>query len=178
MSSLPIVLDLFSGTGSATQPFVECGKHRVIRIDIAGKPDIRADVRHLPLKYGLRPEFVWASPPCDDFTDVPWHADLRDPVRGLALWIAARDWIGELDPPAWVMENVRGAQRFVGKATAHAGSRYLWTNLDLGPLPAVYGKWRLPPSPERKMLRSQIPRPLAEAVHRAVCPKEARSDET
>lgn len=161
-----LVLDLFSGTGSATQPFVECGKHTVIRIDIAGKPDIRADVRKLPIRDGIRPEFVWASPPCDDLTDVPWHADIRFPLRGIALWADARRWVGDVPH---VFENVRGAQRWIGRADYHAGSRYLWTNLSFGTLPKVYGKWRLPPSADRKMLRSAIPRPLAEAVHKAVC---------
>lgn len=64
MTERGVVLDLFSGTGSATQPFVECGKHRVVRIDIAGNPDVRADVRHLPIRPGTKVEFIWASPPC------------------------------------------------------------------------------------------------------------------
>ena len=62
-----LVLDLFSGTGSATQPFVECGKHTGSKIDIAGRPDVRADVRYLPL--GEAPiQFIWASPPCQGFS--------------------------------------------------------------------------------------------------------------
>ena len=53
MTALPLVLDLFSGTGSATQPFVECGKHRVVRIDINPKchPDIVADVSRKGMAY-------------------------------------------------------------------------------------------------------------------------------
>ena len=162
-----MVLDLFAGTGSATLPFRECGKHTVVGVDLVGPAEIRCDVRKLPRWVREYPwDFVWASPPCDDFTDVPWHSDLRDPERGLELWRAAL----ALRPS--VIENVRGAQRYVGKATTHAGSRYLWTELDLGPLPQVFGKWRLPPTSDRKMLRSAIPRPLAEAVHRAVCEAE------
>ncbi len=169
-----LVLDLFSGTGSATQPFVECGKHRVVRVDIAGSPDLRCDVRRLSSwVLSETPVFAWASPPCDDFTDVPWHSELRLPARGVELWEATLNVVYRAND--FVIENVRGAQRFVGKADYHAGSRYLWTNLHLDSLPKVYGKWRLPPSPERKMLRSMIPRPLAEAVHRAVCPKGDRT---
>lgn len=166
-SGLPLVIDLFAGTGSATEPFVRCGRHRVVHVDIAPPSEIRADVRRLPAFLTReRPEFVWASPPCDDFVDVPWHADLRIPGRGLALWEAAFKWA---EPFPHVFENVRGAQRYLGSATTHAGSRYLWTNVALGLLPKVYGKWRLPPSEDRKRLRSMIPRPLAEAVHAAVC---------
>lgn len=33
-----LVLDLFSGTGSATRPFEECGRHTVVHVDIAPPP--------------------------------------------------------------------------------------------------------------------------------------------
>ena len=167
----PLVLDLFSGTGSATQPFVECGKHRVVRIDIAGKPDIRADVRHLPLGPNLRPEFVWASPPCEEFSDAfravngPMGAGKKPDT---SLWWLAQCWA--LRAPLWCIENVRGAQRWMGKADFHRGSRYLWTNIPiLSPMDVAGDKYRLPPSKDRPALRARIPRPLAEAVHRAVC---------
>ena len=61
-----LVLDLFSGTGSATQPFVDCGKHKVVRVDIAGYPDVRADVARFHLSGPV--QFIWASPPCQGFS--------------------------------------------------------------------------------------------------------------
>ena len=177
-AGLPLVLDLFSGTGSATQPFVECGKHRVVRIDMnpSSPADYHRDLSKIPRNFaweditqGDPVSFVWASPPCDDLTDVPWHVDKRVPEDGAWLFRTTFDHIRYLYPPLFCVENVRGAQRFVGKADYHRGSRYLWTNIPLLPKVRAYGKWRLPPSADRKILRSMIPAPLAEAVHRAVC---------
>ncbi len=171
MTALPLVLDLFSGTGSATQPFVECGKHRVVRIDINPKchPDIVADVRRLPLDSELIVDGITAGSPCDHLTDVPWHEDLRTPALGVELFEAAAKAVRLFNPRWWVLENVRGAQKYVGKATCHRGSRYIWTNIPILSPVKVFGKWRLPPSIDRKMLRSEWGL-LGKAVHRAVCP--------
>ena len=162
-----LVLDLFSGTGSATQPFVECGKHRVVRVDIAGKPDVRADVRHLPLKGPF--EFVWASPPCTEYSYARARGLFKWIDPDLSCWRAV-----PIDGP-YVIENVLGARRWWGPSSYHWGPWHLWTNLRLGFMPT--GK------PERKTRagggpngtwgrgkgNATIPRPLAEAVHRAVC---------
>src|SRR4029077_5302779 len=94
-----LVLDLFSGTGSATQPFVECGRHRVVRVDhlpLPVMPDgtphtrpsnfefIQADIRDLNIREFEkdRPEFIWASPPCQQFSTANPR---RDPEKGLEL---------------------------------------------------------------------------------------------
>jgi hypothetical protein len=196
MSDLPLVLDLFSGTGSATQPFVECGRHRVARIDIAGKPDIRADVRALPLPRDVDVEFVWASPPCWDFSRTGamsrkrWGLAPLNPDRGVALVRKAREAIEWLNPRAWLIENVLDSLPYLipelGKPLARRSAWVLW-----GSLPNL-----LPATPRmRKGLRknatesyselgrptqrrsARIPRPLAEAVHRAVCSQgEEKSD--
>ena len=171
-----LVLDLFSGTGSATQPFVECGKHEVIRIDIAGKPDVRADVRHLPIE--CWPDFVWASPPCQQYSGLrgkPWKADRQ-------LWEETLRLIQRFQPRYWVLENVKMAQWVWGRAPYHYGPFFLWGYFP--PLPEVPSLWRHsfkgthnftrsegPRYNEKRTAeeRAMIPRPLAEAVHRAVC---------
>ncbi len=169
------VLDQCSGSGAASEPFRLCG-HPVVRVDIAGRPDVRGDIRHLPI--GGR---IWGSvsgTPCDDLTDVLWHADLRIPERGVALFRQAEKNARDLGADWFVGENVRGAQRFLGPATFHRGSRYFWA-WGIGVVSQVrkaYGKWRLPPSPDRKALRSAWPIPVAEAIHRAVCPKGDRQE--
>ena len=66
MTALPLVLDLFSGTGSATRnrSWSAGSTGRFLEFDINPKcrPDIVADVRHLPL--GDAPlQFIWAGPP-------------------------------------------------------------------------------------------------------------------
>lgn len=171
-----LVLDLFSGTGSATEPFVECGKHRVVRIDCEvahRRPDIRADVRRLPIggTSSERPEFVWASPPCPEFSKsvMPWYGF---PTPSLELVFAAISAVRELRPRYWLLENVTGAQRWIGRSVQHWGPYHLW-----GWFPRI----RVPESrPLKKMriwgatedwslARSEIPRSLAEAVHKAVC---------
>jgi hypothetical protein len=169
LSDLPLVLDQCSGSGAASQPFINHGCARVVRVDIAGRPDVRGDIRHLPI--GGKFKGSVAGTPCDDLTDVPWHEDLRVPERGVALFRQAEQNARDLGCEWFVGENVRGAQRWLGQATFHRGSRYFWA-WGIGVVSQVeggFGKWRLPPSPDRKALRSAWPESVAEAVHRAVC---------
>ena len=183
--TLPVVLDLFSGTGSATQPFVECGKHRVVRIDIAGKPDVRADVRRLPIKGA--PEFAWASPPCTEFSQLTFLRVYHpgglppNPEKGMELVRVAFREVMKAD--WWVVENVRRSEQFIapefGKPWLRKDAWCLWSNLPPVLLASsdrmLKGRAaRSKPTPSglpryRTGDRSRIPRPLAEAVHRAVC---------
>lgn len=190
-SGLPLVLDLFSGTGSATQPFVECGKHRVVRIDIAGKPDVRADVRHLPIHGPV--DFIWSSPPCDRFNPMGgWHgAGKYNPSEGMVLVRAAKKAVDELNPRAWLLENTHGSVPHIsielGPPIMRGHAWFLWgrapgfllptsnrlsKGLDRIARPNGSGavEWQrwLRPRPN-KAKSGSIPRPLAEAVHRAVC---------
>lgn len=69
------VLDLFSGTGSATQPFAD-REHDVFRVELDEKfdADLHADVLDLgpfdwfALWRAGPYDFVWASPPCTSFS--------------------------------------------------------------------------------------------------------------
>lgn len=136
-----LVVDLFSGTGAATKAFKDRG-HRVITVDIDPKlrPDIVADIRHFPLR-NLKPDFVWASPPCTEFSkfnqpgifpNPPW------PESGLELIAATQDAIASLNPRFWTIENVKGAQRFLGRPTKRCRSFLLWGRFppfDGGPVP-------------------------------------------
>lgn len=86
---------------------------------------------------------IVASPPCQFFsyTAMPWSrakaiaVEVRaDPVRlekELALFNACVRIGKEAGCPI-VIENVKGAQKWVGKAAAHFGSYYLW-----GDVPAL-----------------------------------------
>jgi len=69
------VLDLFAGTGSATQPFEDAG-HEVIKVEMNEQfdADLHADIS-LTSPTDLRQlgtggdyDFVWASPPCTAFS--------------------------------------------------------------------------------------------------------------
>lgn len=188
-----VVVDLFSGTGSATEPFVECGKHRVVRVDIAGCPDVRADVRRLPIRGPI--EFIWASPPCQGFSvaGIPhhWRGGRPDPVakRGISLEQAAFRFIASHPEARFVVENPTGLMRqyafgyteqvfYCSYGAPYQKPTDLWHNLPT--------RFRLPCAPHTPSSRgpkdpytihgmrdparrAMIPRPLAEAVHRAVC---------
>jgi hypothetical protein len=64
------VVDLFSGTGSATAEFAKAG-HRVVSVELSREfpATLHADVRRVSAVelielVGGRPDFLWASPPC------------------------------------------------------------------------------------------------------------------
>ncbi|MGI0067078.1 MAG: DNA cytosine methyltransferase [Thermoplasmata archaeon] len=140
-----LVVDLFSGTGSATEPWVRCGAHRVVHVDISPKfhPDIRADVNALPgFLLRERPYLVTAGPPCTEFSELTklreyWPGKLpANPRIGMILIRATIRAIGQMRPAYYVIENVRGAVPYVSTeigphSVAWAG-RYLWTNAQLG----------------------------------------------
>jgi hypothetical protein len=196
-----LVLDLFSGTGSATQPFVECEKHWVVRIDNRvwkhSHPDVRADVKYLPID-SESVEFLWASPPCSEFSSLKnlrraHHGLAQDPEKGMVTVRASVEAIRRLKPKKWVLENVKGAiphiSKVLGKPRLGWCGRWLWMNFDLeGLMPSmrfikpVRGSENLISSAshykrmgfglsyrELSAARGMIPRPLSEAVHRAVC---------
>ena len=161
---MPRMLDLFAGSQSVYRIFRESG-YDVTAVDILWGQDI---MTWEPDGYY---DFVWASPPCDTYTDVPWH---QVPVD-LTLWKRTLDIIGMVRPQYYVIENVRGAQRYWGKAVKRVGSRYLWgvfPTFDVKDGKDLYGKSRLPPSPDRKMLRSMIPERLTRSLVEALMSQE------
>ena len=186
----PLCLDLFAGTGSATAPIREHGCMEVVGFDISRKAkgrDVTADVRRLPIKPGVRPRFVWASPPCTEFSQLTalrvYHPGglPRDPELGMVTVREAFRWARHAD--FYAIENVRGSEKYIrpeyGAPWLRKDAWCVWSNL-----PASihsWGRWlkgraaRSRPTPSglprfRTGDRSKIPRPLADAVHAAVCP--------
>ena len=111
------VLDLFSGTGSFSDPFRERG-HEVTTLDMNEPSDLRMDIRDLHAREGDF-EVVLASPPCQAFSVASiqhhWkggHPD-RTVKEGLRLVFEVFRIVHEVRPRFIVMENPRGMLRKV-----------------------------------------------------------------
>ena len=121
-----IVYDFFAGTGSATKAFEDRG-HKVIKVEL--DPYFEADERDILKltasgligKYG-RPDFIWASPPCQKFSVASlwkyWAKSPNGPIpkhpsvyEAIDLIKHTLKLIEDLAPKAWVLENPRGMLR-------------------------------------------------------------------
>lgn len=122
------MLDLFSGTGSASRAAAVRG-WAVIRVDNAPgtAADVRADIRTWSPPLGPW-DLVWASPPCTQLSTA--NNKTRDVEAGMECIRAALKIIAMLQPRWWVLENVHGATTAIGKLigppVARYGSFYLW----------------------------------------------------
>ena len=69
---MPLLLELFKGTGSSGK-VADKLKMKVLSIDNEDKydPDILIDILKWDYKKeGIRPDIIWASPPCSSFTNM------------------------------------------------------------------------------------------------------------
>ena len=115
-----LCIDLCSGLGGFSQAFVDAGWD-VVRIDIDRKfrPTIQADAGMLPLKDGLSPDVLLASPPCQTFSVASMsHHWLKSGVPktqaakdALVLVKNIMSEIKRLKAQKWLMENPRGMLR-------------------------------------------------------------------
>lgn len=169
----PFMVDLYAGLGGASAAMRERG-WRVVGVDLDAKyrPDIVADVRKLPLRAGLRPDLVWASPPCEEFAkdSMPWFKDTPPP--SLELVGAAMRAIEWLQPRWWVIENVRGSHRWIrlllGPHRARYGPVYLWGDFPLFLLGQRPAAWKERLSSKQDALRAAIPFEISEGLALAV----------
>lgn len=121
-----IIYDFFAGTGSATKAFEDRG-HKVVKVEL--DPYFEADERdilkltadELISKYG-RPDFIWASPPCQKFSVASlwkyWAKSPNGPIpkhpsvyESIDLIKHTLNLIESLRPKAWILENPRGMLR-------------------------------------------------------------------
>lgn len=122
-----LIFDFFSGTGSATKAFADCG-HTVIHVELdesfeAHERDIlKLTADGLIAKYG-QPDFVWASPPCQKFSvaslwkywqkgdpyPTPKHPSVYEAIDLIKHTLKL---IEDLNPTkGWILENPRGMLR-------------------------------------------------------------------
>ena len=172
-------LMLCCGDGQTAKVFQDHG-YRVIGLDIhpwANWPGdlIVQDIRTFdgtPLCHQV--DLLLASPPCTEFAKamMPWYHDLPDPDLSLVHSVLRiRD---EIQPKLFIMENVRGLQRYIGKATIIRHPYYFWGDLILLPRLTLrqkqsYSNARMSPS-ERSTARGRWPLSLARAIANQLSP--------
>ena len=135
----PIALDLCCGKGGWSRGLMDTGWD-VIGVDIedmGGYPSklVLADIIEVaknPEAFfpGLKVDLVVASPPCQEFSyrSFPFKRArfMRDNVPPKTdIWEACQKIAEHFGAPL-VLENVRGAVRYMGPAQAHFGPFYLW----------------------------------------------------
>lgn len=121
------VLDVFSGTGGWSDPWLVAG-HDVKRLELDAKlaeqtgaiqVDVNDTARVLDLLGDWRPDVVLASPPCNAFTVMRigrnWTHDgqprNQHAIDGLTNVVSTLRLIAALAPRYWVIENPRGKLR-------------------------------------------------------------------
>lgn len=139
---MTLAIDLYCGLGGWAEGFLAEG-YTVIGFDIERRPYpgqlVLQDVRTLHGSQFRGAAVIVASPPCQAYSylAMPWKRAKALPPPSNELFDAcfriqreACDAAGRHIP--MVVENVKGAQPWVGRAKWHYGSYYLW-----GDVPAL-----------------------------------------
>jgi len=137
-----LAIDLFCGLGGWAEGLLAEG-YTVIGFDIERRPYpaqlVLQDVTTLHGSQFRNADLIVASPPCQEYSyrAMPWKRAKALPPPDNTLFDAcwriqreASEAAGRHIP--MVVENVNGAQKWVGKARWHFGSYYLW-----GDVPAL-----------------------------------------
>ncbi len=186
----PIAIDLCHGNGGWTDGFLSEG-YRVIGFDVEDIPsyqglhikgDVRVlvrdlrDRRHMAGWYGRILEemttaaVIVASPPCDGFSrfQMPWTRARNPPQPDLSIWKACVEISIILGIPI-VIENVRAAQGWMGRAQWHCGAFYLWGDVP-ALMPEVFHRKKESFSSTAKRERAMVPIDLARWIAQAYAP--------
>jgi hypothetical protein len=187
-----LCIDLCCGTGGWAAGFLAEG-YQVIGYDIYDQPEYpgelrRRDVRAVTGHDFRRPRVIVASPPCEEFSrhDQPWTRAKNPPAPDTSIWDACVRIAREAGAPL-ILENVRGAQGFMGRAACRIGPHYLWGNIPalmpslrfgptVGPTPANSIRAKGKCSGTDRASRARIPFKLAQWIARCFkpAPQEAR----
>lgn len=92
-----------------------------VGIDIEPPCDRMEDVRDILFLKDA--EKVFATPPCDSFTDLPWRPATNKDTDVLQACLRLC-----MEAPEWLLECNRWAQKFIGPTTAHRSGHYFWGN--------------------------------------------------
>ncbi len=190
-----LMIDLFSGLGGASEAMYQSDEWSVLRYD--NNPNLGyvpattiCDLKEFQIKCRHEIELIWASPPCQDFSnayDAPRPAARRageDFEADLSLVKRAIEIIDELKPRYWIIENVIGAikhfEPFLGPPRQIIGSFVLWGNMPFLHVDNFnHTKTGVDPggsNPLRSNVRAKIPLELSQALRRAVESQTQLSD--
>ncbi len=137
---MPLAVDLCCGKGGWTRGLMVAG-YDVIGFDIRAFAEypgtqIVQDVRTVCPVQLIKADLIVASPPCQQFSvyGMPhFHPNPPYPTLGLDIFRAVEKLCIESRRP-YVIENVRAAQKFVGRSTNHLGPFHLWGSA----VPAIF----------------------------------------
>jgi hypothetical protein len=128
------VLDLFCGRFGWGKAFAARG-WEVVGIDLVAPSNIPEDCIFLQwdvlqlnpaIIADYKPDFICASSPCEQFSTMRnFRPPVSYPELGIKLFNHTRSLCESSGVP-YVMENVAGAGKYVGKAVQHCGPYYLW----------------------------------------------------
>jgi hypothetical protein len=127
------MLDLFCGRLGWSKAFLARGwKVTAIDLIVPHLADpvifVQQDVMALTADFCRGFDFICASPPCQEFSKfgMPnFYPNPPYPSLGIKLFNHTREMCEASGVP-YVMENVWGAQKFVGDAVAHGGPFFVW----------------------------------------------------
>jgi site-specific DNA-cytosine methylase len=165
-----LMIDLFAGLGGASAA-MRARRWEVVTVDLDPQfgCDVTGDIRRFHW-IGRRPDLVWASPPCVQFSrsDLPWIRSSDAP--SLELVQATLDWIAAVRPRWWVVENVRGAIRWVkpllGEPRHQARPWFLWG--EFPPIRFAPGHWKRCRAVRNAARRAAVPLALSHALAVAI----------
>lgn len=166
-----LMIDGCAGLGGASAPMRARG-WKVITLDNdpAFGTDIVADIRTWTYT-GPRPDLMWFSPPCNEFARefMPWCATGKPP--DLSIVKACKRIIDQAQPRYWVIENVKGALKWLEpilrKPAYVCNPYYLWGSFpDISHVRVTSNKEHL--SSTRAAERALIPYRLSEALAEAI----------
>lgn len=158
------MLDCGAGLGGASAAMRARGwLVKTLDIDPKFGTDIVADLRTYHYT-GPRLDLLWVSAPCDEFARefMPWSRTGKAPDPSIVQ--GGRRLIAECQPRYYVIENVVGAQWWIGKSDQHVGPFHLWTNLPPIGKPKLNTRNKESMSSSAAEERAKIPYALSLAV--------------
>jgi len=179
---MPTLIDLCCGSGGWAEGFIAEG-WTVYGYDIMDQPDypgtlIIVDAKGLTAADLPPHDAIVGSPPCEQFSrhQMPCTRKRNPPPPDLSIVEACRRIAADSGKP-FVMENVREAQNWIGRARWHIGPFYLW-----GDVPAIMPAITLPRKKESygskdRLKRARVPLELARYIARCFAPATGRECE-